>query len=576
MPNIPIKLQRWIGIHRKILLSQHAKTTKKQIREKFDICLTTQQLHFLLKPERIVECENAKFISLAVGYQTCSKQCECYKKRVSESVKKSKSSLTVDQKNVIANKRKATLNKKYGVDNVFQLESVKDKAKESLIEKYGVDNPMKSQEVREQAKQTCRRRYGVENPMLDNRIKDSNHSGRDYLQASRRGLETKKKRYGTETYNNRTQASETCQKTYGVDNPAKDSTVRKKISTHLRKSFISRHLERYQIALDENYQPSQYNQVLCVTCQNHYEARISNGHCTKCPHCYPDKHSNFENEVYEFVSSITQSSITRNDRNILDGKEIDILVCDHRLGIECNGLYWHVEETGKDRNYHRNKTMSANEAGVKLIHLYSDVWKNKAEIVKSRISHLLGKTSNVVYARNCSVELIDLPEARQFLDHNHIDGYHRSSIRFALVFRGEIVSVMTFAKARYQSNCWEMIRFASHRHRHVVGAASRLFKQFIKHTNSSKVVTYSDNDWGITDFYRQLGFRRESFGQASYFYIDRGQFVERINREHLQKHKLVEMGFDKKKTESEIARDLGLSRVWTSGSSRWIWERKNK
>ena len=52
---------------------------------------------------------------------------------------------------------------KYGVENVFQLESVKDKSKNTLISKYGVDNCFKSSEIQEKKKKTMIERYGVEN-----------------------------------------------------------------------------------------------------------------------------------------------------------------------------------------------------------------------------------------------------------------------------------------------------------------------------------------------------------------------------------------------------------------------------
>ena len=52
---------------------------------------------------------------------------------------------------------------KYGVENVFQLESVKDKSKNTLISKYGVDNCFKSSKIQEKKKKTMMERYGVEN-----------------------------------------------------------------------------------------------------------------------------------------------------------------------------------------------------------------------------------------------------------------------------------------------------------------------------------------------------------------------------------------------------------------------------
>jgi hypothetical protein len=51
---------------------------------------------------------------------------------------------------------------KYGVLNVFQLESVKQKIKETMIEKYGAYATVYVPEIRERQKQTLKERYGVD------------------------------------------------------------------------------------------------------------------------------------------------------------------------------------------------------------------------------------------------------------------------------------------------------------------------------------------------------------------------------------------------------------------------------
>ena len=58
---------------------------------------------------------------------------------------------------------KDLLQEKYGVDNVYQLESVKNKIRSTNLEKLGVEMPIQSKAVREKAKQTCLEKYGVEN-----------------------------------------------------------------------------------------------------------------------------------------------------------------------------------------------------------------------------------------------------------------------------------------------------------------------------------------------------------------------------------------------------------------------------
>jgi hypothetical protein len=55
---------------------------------------------------------------------------------------------------------------KYGVENVFQLESVKEKIKTHFISNYGVDNPNKIRDVRDKIENTCISKYGVKTALI--------------------------------------------------------------------------------------------------------------------------------------------------------------------------------------------------------------------------------------------------------------------------------------------------------------------------------------------------------------------------------------------------------------------------
>jgi endogenous inhibitor of DNA gyrase (YacG/DUF329 family)/very-short-patch-repair endonuclease len=68
-----------------------------------------------------------------------------------------------------------------------------------------------------------------------------------------------------------------------------------------------------------------------------------------------------------------------NDRNMLDGKELDIYIPSHNLAIELNGLYWH-NELFKDKNYHSDKTELGKNHGIRILHFFED------EILKNQIS----------------------------------------------------------------------------------------------------------------------------------------------------------------------------------------------
>ena len=56
-------------------------------------------------------------------------------------------------------KRKQTCLKKYGVENVHQLEKVKDKTKETCLDRYGVDNPSKNEQVKQKTRLTNQEKW---------------------------------------------------------------------------------------------------------------------------------------------------------------------------------------------------------------------------------------------------------------------------------------------------------------------------------------------------------------------------------------------------------------------------------
>ena len=82
-----------------------------------------------------------------------------------------------------------------------------------------------------------------------------------------------------------------------------------------------------------------------------------------------------------------------NNRNVISPNEIDIFLSYYKLAIEYDGLYWHSSSVVGE-NYNHNKTLKCLEKGIKLIHIFEDEWKLKTNIVKSILTHRLGKTKN--------------------------------------------------------------------------------------------------------------------------------------------------------------------------------------
>ena len=150
-----------------------------------------------------------------------------------------------------------------------------------------------------------------------------------------------------------------------------------------------------------------------------------------CPKCFFTK-SNVESEILEFVKTFSQDVI-ENDRTILEGKEIDILIPSKNIGIEVNGLIWHSEKFDVDFQYHVNKSEKCLNKGIRLIQIYEDEWYSKKNIIKSRLRNLLQCNTEKIYARKCEIKEVSYEESNIFLNENHLQGKSISKYRYGFI-----------------------------------------------------------------------------------------------------------------------------------------------
>jgi hypothetical protein len=280
-----------------------------------------------------------------------------------------------------------------------------------------------------------------------------------------------------------------------------------------------------------------------------------------------------ELELLDFIESIYKDNIIGSDKTILKGLELDIVLPDLKLAFEFNGIYWH-SSAHKDKNYHINKTKKAQEAGYKLVHIYESDWLYKQDIVKSRIINLLKLNNNSIYARKCKIRELEVDECRKFLDSTHLQGFIGASIKLGLFYNEDLVSVQTYGKPRYSSLAnWELLRFSNKLNTSVVGAASKLFKYFIKNYNPSSIISYSLLDWGYKAVYDTLGFEFLHDTKPNYSYLINNKLESRLK---YQKHKLKDIlvSFDEIKTEEQNMLDNGYYRLYNCGSQAFIWKLK--
>ena len=289
-----------------------------------------------------------------------------------------------------------------------------------------------------------------------------------------------------------------------------------------------------------------------------------------CPNC-SNSISNDEKDVSFFIESLG-IQIEENNRTILNGKELDIYIPLHNLAIEYNGLYWHSEEYISS-DYHLNKTIECEKKGIQLIHIFEDEWLYKQDIVKSRLSNILGLTPNKIYGRKTQIREVSSKDAKLFLTNNHIQGNVNSSIKLGLYYNDELVSLMTFGKGRVMmggdSNQYELLRFCNKLNTTVIGGADKLLKHFITKHNPKEIISYADRRWSQGGLYEKLSFDFVHDSKPNYFYIIN---KKREYRFKYRKDVLIKEGFDSTKTEHQIMLDRGISRIYDCGNKKYIFK----
>lgn len=428
---------------------------------------------------------------------------------------------------------------------------------------YGGNSPIHSNTIKDKIKKTTLSNFGVENIFEDTA----------YIQS--RVLDKYGVTHMSKLESSKQNRNETNLKKYGVSTPLLLLENRIKNQEKRLESFNDKY-KNLNITNDKGVDID----IICDKCNSNYTIYRSllfyrfGADLNPCTKCNPvsEFSSIKENELCLFLTENNIEYI-KNDRNILNKKEIDIYIPEHNIAIEFNGNYWH-SNVFKPKEYHQEKTDICESQNIQLIQLFEDEWDNKKEIVKSILLNKLGKNINRIYARKCIIKEVETKDKSLFLDENHIQGKVGSSINIGLYHNDILVSIMTFGKKRKALGNkinivgeYELIRFCNKLNTSIIGGASRLLNYFIKTYNPTEIVSYADRRWSKGDLYQTLGFERIKNTNPNYFYIIN---KKRKNRFEFRKDILIKEGFDANKTESQIMAERGIPHIYDSGSILFI------
>lgn len=291
---------------------------------------------------------------------------------------------------------------------------------------------------------------------------------------------------------------------------------------------------------------------------------------------YDTTTSRYETEIINFIHTIDQDiKIIHSDRVELSGNELDIYIPDKKLAIEFDGNYWH-SDLFKDNKYHQHKSIRCFRRGIRCIHIFEHEWNNpiKQRILKWLIEDRISTNKNIVYARNCTITLIDNNLCQDFLSKNHIQGGIYSDICLGLYYNSELIGVMTFGRPRFNEKYeYELLRLAWKQGVNVVGGSERLFKYFVTQYKPTSIVSYCDIGKFSGDVYLRLGFKATSKDITTPNYLWVNPITNKtLTRYQTMKHKLIEKGLGTPDmTEADIMESLGYIRIYDCGNMRFSW-----
>jgi len=359
----------------------------------------------------------------------------------------------------------------------------------------------------------------------------------------------------------------TCMEKYGAPHYMKNTQIADRIVEKSSRTMAQKAVDSFKQSLPYNLEiveivPKERLAVLhCKVCNRDFTTDIFS--VPACPSCQIKAKSKQEEEISEFVKSLGVT-LYRNRKILQESAnvfyEIDIFIPEKRVGIEVNGLYFHRTVTHKSvkhsvpRDYHIKKSLLAKDQQILLLHMWEDLWKHKRSLAENLIKSALGLYEQTLDANECDLINLSYAEAQAFFEENWPYDIEISPIRYALLYKSQVVSAIT---CRLMGKQLHIAGFTNRRGTQVVNGFKRLLDKAIKTTKPSIITADLHLDFNnIPDktIYAQNGFRLVSNKPFETFYVYIHKLEERKPKQFLTKHKLTEML--KRLNLDEIAADI--------------------
>lgn len=485
-----------------------------------------------------------------------------------------------------------TMLERYGVTNTAVLPEFKEKARAAQIAKHGGEG-LASQELKEKARKTCLERYGVENPFRTPQAQAGREArfGDETVEQKRK--ETCLERFGYETPlaspEHIEKGKKTCLEKYGVEHAASAESVKKKIietseqlhggmgmaspeiASRIQETCMKKYgvpvpskspvvQEKIRDTMDERYGGMGLaSPVLRKQIQETNQERYGS--------IYPRRSVN--------LNAISKTNLLWQQS--LPGSELEVGCGHYRFDLEYNGTLVEINPTYTHnstreplirgtycpvapKDYHLRKTIVAETFGKRCMHVWD--WDNPV-----KVRFLLNLSNRKVCARKCMLREPTKKEVDDFLELYHLQGTCKGQdVRYGLYLDGQLISVMTFGKPRYNKKYeWELLRYASDRA--IIGGAERLFTRFLRDKSPRSIISYCDRSKFRGEVYIKLGFQKiRTTEPACHWYNENTHqhFTDNLVRQQ-GADRLIGTNLGKGTNNNEILKEHGFVEVYDCG-----------
>jgi hypothetical protein len=220
-------------------------------------------------------------------------------------------------------------------NNPQKMVETKIKTQQTNLERYGVTNPFKSPEIQQKHINTLMEKYGVTNSYQIPNIKEKAIVNSHTTEANNKRVTTVKAKI------KKIEKEFNCTQAQKILNKTKSSGWYQCGVVEFLKIDGLLFVKNEDIPTIIDYDNNSYN-----------------------------VYSMAEKKIVTAIKSCYKGKVIENSKKIICPKELDIYLPKLQIAVEYNGVWFHSEEVGTNKNYHLDKSLLCREKGIRLIHIY--------------------------------------------------------------------------------------------------------------------------------------------------------------------------------------------------------------